>query len=190
MSLSSISIRRPVLAIVMSVVLVIFGAVGFTFLGVREFPAVDPAVVSVSTSYPGASAQVIETQITTPLEEQINSVAGIRTLSSVSRDGRSTITVEFELGIDLETAANDVRDKVAGGVGRLPLDAEPPQVAKADADSTPIVFLGVQSTQRSLLELTNLAETVFKSKFETIPGVSIVDVWGSRTFAMRLWMDP
>ncbi len=190
MSLSSVSIHRPVLAIVMSIVLVIFGLVSFNFLGVREFPAVDPAVVSVSTSYPGANAQVIESQITTPLEEEINSVPGIRTLTSVSRDGRSTITVEFQLGIDLETAANDVRDKVSGAVGELPPDAEPPRVAKADADSVPVVFLGVESARRDLLDLSQFADTVVKAKLETIPGVSEVDIWGEREYAMRLWMEP
>ncbi|HEX9782812.1 MAG TPA: efflux RND transporter permease subunit, partial [Opitutaceae bacterium] len=190
MSLSSVSIRRPVLAIVMSIILVIFGVVSFSRLGVREFPAVDPAVVSVSTNYPGANAQVIESQITTPLEEKINSVSGIRTLTSVSREGRSTITVEFQIGIDLEAAANDIRDKVSGAISELPPDVESPQVAKADADSMPIVFLGVESSRRNLLELSLLAENLFKAKFETIPGVSEVDIWGEREYAMRLWMDP
>ncbi len=190
MSLSSVSIRRPVLAIVMSVVLVVFGIVGYTFLGVREFPAVDPAIVSVSTSYPGANARVIETQITTPLEEDINAVAGIRNLTSVSRDGGSSITVEFLPGIDLETAANDVRDKVAGALGELPPDAEPPRVSKADADSSPITFLGVRSSLRNLLELTSLADNIFRARLQTIPGVSEVDIWGEKEYAMRLLLDP
>jgi multidrug efflux pump len=190
MSLSSVSIRRPVLATVLSIVLIIFGIVGYTFLGVREFPAADPAIVSVSTSYPGASARVIETQITAPMEEEVNSVAGIRNLSSISRDGRSTVTVEFEPGVDLETAANDVRDKVAGAVGQLPPDVEPPRVSKADADSSPIVFLGVRSSLRTLLELTTLADNVFKARLQTIPGVSEVDIWGEKEYAMRLWIDP
>lgn len=190
MSLSSISIRRPVLATVLSVVLIIFGVIGYTFLGVREFPAVDPAIVSVSTSYPGANAQVIESQITIPLEEEINAVAGIRNLTAVSRDGRSTITVEFELGIDLETAANDVRDKVSGAVGELPADAEPPRVSKADADNTPVVFLGVRSSLRSLLEVSAYADTVIKARLQTIPGVSEVDIWGEKEYSMRLWIDP
>ncbi len=190
MSLSSVSIRRPVLATVMSVVLVIFGLVGYTFLGVREFPAADPAVVSVSTSYPGANARVIETQITTPLEEKANAVAGIRNLTSISRDGRSTITIEFEPGVDLEAAANDVRDKIASAVSLLPPDAEPPQVAKADADSSPIVFLGVRSSLRNLLELTALADNIFKARLQTIPGVSEIDIWGEKEYAMRLWIDP
>ncbi len=190
MSLSSVSIRRPVLAIVMSLLLVIFGAVSTSFLGVREFPSVDPAIVSVSTNYPGANAQVIESQITTPLEEEINSVAGIRALTSVSTDGRSTITAEFELGVDLEVAANDVRDKVAGAVGQLPPEADPPRVAKADADSQPIVFLGVESGRRNLLDLTDLADNLVKVRLQTIPGVSEVDIWGAKEYAMRLWMDP
>lgn len=190
MSLSSISIRRPVLATVLSLVLIIFGVIGYTFLGVREFPSVDPAIVSVSTGYPGANASVIESQITIPLEEEINSVAGIRNLSSVSRDGRSTITVEFELGIDLETAANDVRDKVSGAVGQLPADAEPPRVAKADADSSPVVFLGVRSSLRNLLELSAFADNNIKSRLQTIPGVSEVDIWGEKEYSMRLWIDP
>jgi multidrug efflux pump len=190
MSLASVSIRRPVLATVMSTVLVIFGFVGYSFLGVREFPAVDPAIISVQTSYPGANAQVIESQITIPLEEAVNSVPGIRNLTSVSRDGRSSLTIEFLVGIDLETAANDVRDKVAGAIGRLPPDVEPSQVSKADADSFPIIFLGVQSSLRNLLELTAYADKVFKTRLETIPGVSNVDIWGSKDYSMRLWIDP
>ena len=190
MSLSSISIRRPVLATVMSLILIIFGAVGFTFLGVREFPAVDPAIVSVNTSYPGANARVIETQITTPLEEEINGVAGIRNLTSISRDGASIITVEFLPGIDLEAAANDVRDKVSGAIGQLPPDADPPRVSKADADSQPITFLGVRSSLRSLLELSEIADNIFRARLQTIPGVSEVDIWGEKEYAMRLVLDP
>jgi multidrug efflux pump len=189
-SLSSISIQRPVLAVVMSTLLVIFGVVGYSFLGVREFPSVDPAIISITTNYPGANARVIETQITTPLEEQINSVPGIRNVTSVSRDGRSTITIEFLLGIDLETAANDVRDKVASALGRLPPDVEPPGVAKADADSIPIVFLGVRSQRGDLLELTAFTDTQIKTRLETIPGVSEVSIWGAKHYAMRLWIDP
>ena len=174
----------------MSAILVIFGLVSATFLGVREFPSVDPAVISVSTSYPGANAQIIETQITTPLEEEINSVPGIRYMTSVSRDGRSTITVEFLLEVDLETAANDVRDRVAGAVGQLPPEVEPPRVSKVDADSQPVAFIGIQSSLRSLLELSAIADNIFKARLQTIPGVSEVDVWGEREYAMRLWMDP
>ncbi len=190
MSLSSISIRRPVLATVMSLVLVIFGVVGFTFLGVREFPAVDPAIVSVRTSYPGANARVIETQITTPIEEEVNAVAGIRNITSISRDGVSIVTVEFLPGVDLEAAANDVRDKVSGAIGQLPPDADPPRVSKADADSQPITFIGVRSSLRSLLELSAIADNIFRARLQTIPGVSEVDLWGEKEYAMRLQLDP
>jgi multidrug efflux pump len=190
MSLASISIRRPVLATVMSIVLVIFGVVGYTFLGIREFPAVDPAIVSVRTTYPGANARVIETQITTPLEEEINAVAGIRNLTSISREGTSTITVEFLPGIDLEAAANDVRDKVSGATGQLPPDADPPRVSKADADSQPITFIGVRSSLRSLLELSAIADNIFRARLQTIPGVSEVDIWGEKEYAMRLLLEP
>ncbi len=190
MSLSSLSIRRPVLALVMTIVIVLFGIIGFTFLGVREYPAVDPPVITVSTNYRGANADVIENQITEPLEESINGVAGIRTLTSVSREGRSTITVEFDLDTDLEAAANDVRDRVSRAMGNLPPDAEPPQVSKADADAQPIVFLNVKSDERNLLELSRLADEVFKERLQTIPGVSAVQIWGEKEYAMRLWIDP
>ena len=190
MSLYAISIRRPVLAIVMSIVIVVFGLIGFRELGVREFPSVDPPVITVSTSYRGANADVIESQITEPLEDSINGVAGIRTLTSVSREGRSTITVEFELGSDLEQAANDVRDRVFRTLGQLPPDVDPPQVAKADADQQPIAGLMVRSDRRNLLELSRLADELFAERLQTIPGVSDVSIWGDRTYSMRLWMDP
>ncbi len=190
MSLSSLSIRRPVLAIVMSIAIVVLGLLGYTYLGVREYPSVDPPIITVSTTYTGANADVIESQITEPLEESINGIAGIRSLTSVSRDGRSTITVEFEIDVDLETAANDVRDKVSRAVSNLPPDVENPIVSKADADASPIVFLNVQSDTRNLLQLTELANNVFKERFQTIPGVSSVQVWGEKKYSMRLWLDP
>lgn len=190
MSLSSISIQRPVLATVLSVTIVLFGLIGLNFLGIREYPSVDPPVITVSTNYVGANADIIESQLTEPIEEAVNGIAGIRSISSVSRDGRSTITVEFNLEVDLETAANDVRDKVAQVVGNLPPDADPPVVSKADADSNPIIFLNIQSEQRSLLELTDIAEHVFKERLQTINGVSEIRVWGAKTYAMRLWIDP
>jgi multidrug efflux pump len=189
-SLSITSINRPVLAIVMSLVIILFGVIGFSFLGVREFPSVDPPVVTVSTSYVGANADVIESQITEPLEDAINGVPGIRTLTSVSREGRSNITVEFELGINIEAAANDVRDKVSGALNRLPPDVDPPVVEKADADSSPIIFLTIRSDKRDLLEISRIAEVMFKERIQTIPGVSSVQIWGQRRYSMRLWMDP
>ena len=189
-SLSITSINRPVLAIVMSLVIILFGIIGFSFLGVREFPSVDPPVVTVSTSYVGANSDVIESQITEPLEEAVNGVPGVRTITSVSREGRSNITVEFELGVDLETAANDVRDKVSGALNRLPPDVDPPRVEKADADSSPIIFLTLTSDKRDLLEVSRIAELYFKERLQTIPGVSSVGIWGQRRYSMRLWMDP
>jgi multidrug efflux pump len=173
MSLASTSIRRPVLAIVMSLTILVFGIIGYTYLGVREFPSVDPPIITVSTNYIGANADVIESQITEPLEESINGIAGIRTLTSVSRDGRSTITVEFDIDVDLEAAANDVRDRVSRAISFLPPDIDIPIVAKADADAFPIVFLGVQSNTRNLLELSEMANNIFKERLQTIPGVSI-----------------
>ncbi|MFP4528445.1 MAG: efflux RND transporter permease subunit [Candidatus Kapaibacterium sp.] len=190
MSLSSLSISRPVLAIVMSISIVIFGIIGYNFLGVREYPSVDPPIITVTTTYTGANADVIESQITEPLEETINGIAGIRTLTSVSRDGRSTIVVEFGIDIDLEDAANDVRDKVSRARYRLPPDTDPPIVSKSDADARPIVFLNIKSDRRNLLELTEIAENTFKERFQTIPGVSEVWIWGEKKYSMRLWMDP
>ncbi|MEM9857676.1 MAG: efflux RND transporter permease subunit [Bacteroidota bacterium] len=189
-SLSSISIDRPVLAIVMSLLIIIMGIVGFNFLGVREYPSVDPPIITVSTSYAGANAEIIETQITEPLEESINGIAGIKSLISTSRDGRSTIRVEFNLDSDLEAAANDVRDKTSRAVRNLPPDAEPPVVSKSDADASPIMGVRVFSKQRNLLEMTELASNVFKENFQTIPGVSEVRIWGSKRYSIRLWMDP
>ncbi|MEM9291982.1 MAG: efflux RND transporter permease subunit [Acidobacteriota bacterium] len=190
MSLYSLSIRRPVLAVVMSLAILLFGILGFQNLGVREYPSVAPPVITVTTSYTGANAEVIESQVTQPLEEEVNSVPGVRTLTSISREGRSTLRVEFEIGVDLEAAANDVRDRVARAVRQLPPEANPPAVSKADADSPPIIFLNIQSDLRSLLELTAIAENDFKERLQTIPGVSEVDIWGSKRPAMRLWMDP
>ncbi len=190
MSLSSLSISRPVLATVMSIAIVLFGVIGLTSIGIREYPSVDPPIVSISTSYVGASADVIESQITEPLEESVNGIAGIRTLTSTSRDGRSNIRVEFDLGVDLETAANDVRDKVSVAIRLLPPDVDPPVVSKADADASPIIFVNIRSEQRNLLELNEIAERTFKERLQTIPGVSQIQIWGARRYSMRLWMDP
>ncbi|MDD3744165.1 MAG: efflux RND transporter permease subunit, partial [Lentimicrobiaceae bacterium] len=190
MSLSSLSINRPVLATVMSIVIVLFGVIGMVSIGIREYPSVDPPIVSISTSYVGASADVIESQITEPLEESVNGIAGIRTLTSTSRDGRSYIRVEFDLGVDLETAANDVRDKVSVAIRQLPPDVDPPVVSKADADASPIIFVNIRSEQRTLLEINEIAERTFKERLQTIPGVSQIQIWGARRYSMRLWMDP
>jgi multidrug efflux pump len=189
-SLAETSIKRPVLATVMSLVIVLFGITGFTFLGVREYPAVDPPVVTIQTRYPGANPEVIASQITEPLEAVINGISGIRTMASESREERSSITVEFTLDTDLDAASNDVRDRVARAVRNLPVDADPPVVEKADADSSPILFLSMRSDQRDILEVSDLADRLIRERMETIPGVSSVRIFGEKRFAMRLWMDP
>jgi multidrug efflux pump len=190
MTLYTLSIRRPVLAIVMAITIVLFGLLGFSFLGVREFPSLDPPNISVSTSYRGASADVIESQITEPLEAAINGVDGIRTLTSASRDGRSTVQTEFDLGTDLERAANDIRDQVSRAMRELPPDADPPIVWKADADAFPIAGISVRSDRRNLLELGRIAQDAFVERLQTIPNVASVDIWGEKTYSMRLWIDP
>lgn len=189
-SLSEISIKRPVLAIVMSVTIIVFGFIGYSYLGIREYPSVDPPVVTVQTSYTGANADIIESQITEPLEESINGIAGIKTLSSSSRDGRSSITVEFDLAVNIEDAANDVRDRVSRSLAILPKDVDPPVVSKADADSNPIYNLNIYSKTRDLLSLNEIATRNVKEKLQTIPGVSSVQMWGEKKYAMRLHIDP
>ncbi len=190
MSLSSLSIERPVLATVLSITIVLFGLIGFTFLGVREYPSVDPPIVTVSTSYTGANSDVIETQITEPLESSINGIAGIRSLKSVSRDGRSTIIVEFNIDINLEDAANDVRDRVSRAQRNLPLDCDPPVVTKADANSDPIMAISIRSSSKDILQISDIASNVFKERLQTIKGVSEVMIWGEKKYSMRMWMDP
>ena len=189
-SLSDISIKRPVLSIVMSVTIIVFGLIGYSYLGIREYPSVDPPVVTVQTSYTGANADIIESQITEPLEESINGIAGIKTLSSSSRDGRSNITVEFDLAVNIEDAANDVRDRVSRSMALLPKDVDPPVVSKADADSNPIYNLNIYSSTRDLLSLNEIATRNVKEKLQTIPGVSSVQMWGEKKYAMRLHIDP
>lgn len=190
MNISELSIRRPVLATVLVLIIILFGIVGYTSLGVREYPSVDNPIISVSASYPGANAEVIENQITEPLEQQINGIPGIRSLSSVSQYGSSRITVEFELSVDLETAANDVRDKVSRAQRMLPRDCDPPTVSKADADAMPILMVALHSDKRSLLELSELADLVVKEQLQTIQDVSSVMIWGEKRYCMRLWLDP
>lgn len=191
MSLSTLSIRRPVFTIVINLAIVLFGIIGYTFLGVREFPSIDPAQISIRTNYTGANSDIIESQITEPLEKAINSIDGIRNITSSSNQGSSTITVEFNLDKDLETAANDVRDKVSQAVRSLPQDIDaPPVVSKADANSDAIISMTVQSDTRSALELSDYAENVISQRLETIPGVSGIQIWGQKRYAMRLWIDP
>ncbi len=190
MNISELSIRRPVLATVMTLIIILFGIIGYNTLGVREYPSVDNPIISVSCSYPGANADVIENQITEPLEQNINGIPGIRSLTSVSSQGNSRITVEFELSVDLETAANDVRDKVSRAQRFLPRDCDPPTVSKADADATPILMVTIQSDKRSLLEISEIADLTVKEQLQTIPDVSGVSIWGEKRYSMRLWLDP
>ncbi len=191
MNLSSTSINRPVLAIVMNVIIILFGAIGFTFLGVREYPSIDPPIITVRTNYAGANADVIESQITEPLEKAINGIDGVRTISSASNQGSSTITVEFNLNSNLEAAANDVRDKVSQTIRQLPQDIDGmPTVTKADANSDAIISLTVQSDTRSQLEVSDYAENVLAERLQTISGVSTIQIWGQKKYAMRIWMEP
>lgn len=191
MSLPSLSLRRPVLAIVLNILIVVFGYIGFTSLGVRDYPSIDPPIINVRTSYAGANSDIIESQITEPLEKSINGIAGIKSISSTSAQGNSNITVEFDLGVDLEAAANDVRDKVSQAIRNLPQDIDaPPVVSKADANSQPIISMTVQSDTKNQLELTEYAENVLVERLQTIPGVSSIQIWGQKRYAMRLWLDP
>jgi HAE1 family hydrophobic/amphiphilic exporter-1/multidrug efflux pump len=191
MNISELSLKRPVLATVMNLALILFGVVGFTFLAVRDYPAIDPPVITVSTNYTGANADIIESQITEPLEKQINGIPGIRTITSSSSLGASTITVEFNLGIDLEAAASDVRDKVSQATRNLPQDIDaPPVVAKADANADPIVILAVQSRTKSLMQLSDYAENILQQQFQTINNVSSINIFGQKRYSMRIWLNP
>ena len=190
MKFSSLFISRPVLTLVVNIAVVFFGALSARMLGVRDYPAVDPPVISVRTSYQGANADVIESKITEPLEQSINGIGGIRTLTSSSSDGSSNVTVEFNLGTDLEAAANDVRDRVSRAKRSLPEEADDPVVSKADANSSPIITITLQSETRSQVQLTNYAATVFQQRLQTIDQVSEVGIWGEKRLAMRLWLDP
>lgn len=191
MNISELSIRRPVLAVVISLIIILFGAIGYTFLGVRDYPAIDPPNISVSTSYAGANADIIESQITEPLEKAINSVPGIKNITSTSSQGSSRINVEFELGYNLEEAANDVRDKVSQAQRNLPEDLDaPPVVSKADASSDPILSMAVRSDTRNQLQITEFANNVLVDKLQTIPGVSGIQIWGEKKYAMRIWLNP
>src|SRR3954465_8552458 len=191
MNISELSLKRPVLATVMNLMIILFGVVGFTFLAVRDYPAIDPPIISISTSYVGANPDIIANQITEPLEKQINSIPGIRTISSSSSLGNSQITVEFNLGVDLEAAASDVRDKVSQAARNLPQDIDAaPIVTKADANSDFILILAVQSRTKSLLELSDYAENVLQQQLQTINQVSSINIFGEKRYAMRVWLQP
>ncbi len=191
MSLPSIALKRPVFAVVANIFILIFGVIAFKFLGIRDYPSIDPPIINVRTSYAGANPDIIESQITEPLEKSINGIAGISNISSVSSQGTSNITVEFDLGEDLEAAANDVRDKVSQAARNLPQDIDaPPVVSKADANSQPILSMTVQSNTKNQLEVSDYAENVLQERLQTIPGVSSIQIWGQKRYAMRLWFDP
>ena len=190
MNISELSIRRPVLATVLTIIILLFGIIGYSTLGVREYPSVDNPIISVTCRYSGANAEVIESQITEPLEQNINGIPGIRSLTSTSQQGQCRITIEFDLSVDLETAANDVRDKVSRAQRYLPRDCDPPTVSKADADAMPILMVAVQSDSRSLLELSEIADLTVKEQLQTIPDVSSVQIWGEKRYSMRIWLDP
>src|SRR5215203_1889944 len=191
MNISELSLRRPVLAIVLNLIIILFGVIGYKFLGVRDFPAIDPPNINVRTSYGGANPDIIETQITEPLEKSINGIAGVKNITSSSNAGSSNINVEFELGVDLEAAANDVRDKVSQASRSLPNDLEaPPVVTKADASSDPIISMTVQSNTRNQLQVSEWANNVLLERIQTIPGVSAIQIWGEKRYAMRIWFNP
>ena len=191
MNISEFSLRRPVFAIVLNIMIVLFGSIGYRFLGVRDYPALDPPNISVRTSYPGANADIIETQITEPLEKAVNGIAGIKNISSQSSQGSSNISVEFELGINLEEAANDVRDKVSQATRSLPSDLDaPPVVSKADNSNDPVVIMLLQSNIRNSLQITEFANNNIVERLQTVPGVSNVTIWGEKKYAMRIWFSP
>lgn len=189
MFLSRISIQRPVLATMLNLAIVLFGLIGLSRLPVRELPDIDPPIVSVTTVYPGANAQVVETEVTERLEEAINNIEGIKTLTSESREQASTITVEFNLTRDIDLAAQDVRDRVSRVRGALPVDVREPVVAKQDADANAIIWISLYSDRYSTLELTTLAERQLKPRFQTVQGVSSIIIGGEKRYAMRLWLD-
>ncbi len=191
MSLSTISVKRPVLAIVLNLIIILFGGIAYTFLGVREIPSIDPPVVSVSANYPGANSDIIESQITIPLEKALNGTEGIRTISSSSNQGSARITIEFELGVDMETATNDVRDKVTGAISQLPRDLDGiPTVSKSDANSESIISVNLTNPDKSILEISDYAENDIAPRFQTINGVANVQLWGLKRIAIRIWMNP
>ncbi|RYE13985.1 MAG: efflux RND transporter permease subunit, partial [Sphingobacteriales bacterium] len=191
MNLSEFSLRKPVFAIVLNIAIVLFGAIGYSYLGVRDYPALDPPNISVRTSYPGANAEIIETQITEPLEKAVNGISGIKNITSQSSQGSSNISIEFNLGVSLEEAANDVRDKVSQAQRSLPTDLDaPPVVSKADASNDPVITILLQSNLRNALEITEFANNNLVEKIQTVTGVSGVNIWGEKRYAMRIWFDP
>jgi hydrophobe/amphiphile efflux-1 (HAE1) family protein len=191
MNISEFSIKRPVFAIVCSILILVFGGVSYKFLSLREYPAIDPPNITVRTSYTGANSDIIESQITEPIEKAVNGIQGIRTITSSSNQGSSVVTVEFNLDVDLDNAASDVRDKVSQALRQLPADIDaPPVISKADASGDVVIILSIQSKDKSIIELSDFAENVLQEKLQTIPDVSGVNVFGLRKYAMRLNYKP
>src|SRR5690554_756484 len=189
MLLSDVSVKRPVFATVINILLIIFGVVAFTSLPLREYPNIDPPVVSIGTSYPGANAEIIETQITQVIEERISGIQGIKTISSNSRDGRSQITIEFEESRDIDAAANDVRERVQRVLRSLPEQVMPPEVTKANSDEDTIVWYNLRSENMTTLELTDFANRYIVDRLSVVDGVARVNIGGERRYAMKLWLD-
>ena len=189
MNLSDLSIKRPVFAVVVSLLLVVLGAMSFMRLTLRELPNIDPPIVSVQVSYPGASAAVVETRITQILEDGLAGIEGIKTIQSQSRNGRSDITIEFNLNRDIEAAANDVRDRVSRVMNRLPEEADPPQIAKVEADADVIIWLNMRSTVMDTMELTDYADRYVIDRLSALDGVAQVQLGGGQRYAMRIWLD-
>ncbi|HEY9745937.1 MAG TPA: efflux RND transporter permease subunit [Oculatellaceae cyanobacterium] len=190
MWISDLSIKRPVLASVTAIIMVLFGIVSLTFLSVREYPDIDPPIISVVTVYPGANSDIIESTITERLEDQLIGIEGIRSMTSVSREGVSSIVIEFELERDVNTAAQDVRDRVSRARGELPDDIEEPIISKQDSDAEAIIWLGLSGEKFSTLQITDYADRYLKDQFQTIEGVGDVIIGGAREYAMRIWLDP
>ena len=189
MVLSDFSVTRPVFASVISLLLIAFGIVAFTRLPLREYPDIDPPVVTINTSYPGASASIVETRVTELIEDRIAGVEGINFIESSSSDGQSRVTLEFNIDRDIEAAANDVRDRIAGIVGNLPEEADPPEVQKVDASDDVIIWLSLISASRTTMELTDYAERYLVDRFSILDGVASVRVGGGQSYAMRVWID-
>ena len=189
MRLPELSVQRPVFATVIALMLVAFGAMAFLQLSTREYPDVSPPQVSIVTNYGGAAADVIETRITQPMEEEIGGIEGIRSIRSSSTDGRSSITIEFELDRDIDSATNDVRDRVSRASRRIPEEAERPQVTKADSESAPLVYISIEAEGLSVMELTDYAERYIVDRFSVLPGVASVNLYGGSSRSMRIWVD-
>ncbi|NWH08015.1 MAG: efflux RND transporter permease subunit [Alphaproteobacteria bacterium] len=189
MNIAELSVRRPVFAAVMSLLIIVAGVMSFLRLPVRELPDIDPPIVSIDTTYPGASADIVETRVTQLLESRISGIEGIKTVTSSSRDGRSQITIEFSLSRDIEAAANDVRNAVSRALGNLPEEVDPPEVSKVDADSDVIVWYNLTSTTMNLLELTEYADRYLVDRLSVIDGVARVNLGGGQRYAIRIWLD-